>query len=65
MMWLLSSNHLQKNVKINEENNIKKRTMHILFAFLLFAQIVNTALDGDLGESDILYFVRGHIIYSC
>ena len=39
--------------------------MHILFTFLLFAQIANTALDGDLGESDILYFVRGHIIYSC
>ena len=37
----------------------------ILFAFLLFAQIVNTTLDGDPVESDILYFVREHIIYSC
>ena len=37
----------------------------ILFGFLLFAQIVNTALDGDPVESDILYFVREHIIYSC
>ena len=54
-----------KKCEINEENNTKKRTTHILFTFLLFAQIVNTALDGDLGESDILYFVRGHIIYSC
>ena len=33
-----------------------------MFAFLLFAQIVNTALDGDPVESDILYFVRGNII---
>ena len=33
--------------------------MHILFAFLLFAQIVNTALEGDPGESDILYLSEG------
>ena len=48
-----------KKCEINEESNIKYRTTHILFAFLLFTQIVNTALDGDPGESDILYLSEG------
>ena len=30
-----------------------------MYAFLLFAEIANTALDGDLGESDILYLSEG------